>query len=85
MNAKIQSYVSEWETKCYSNGIPDEIPLRLEQLNKAPSYKSIVRAIFKNDTTLKTLGFTQKKCNTYHELKQIELSNRNKNKQLKLF
>ena len=85
MKNKIQNYITEWENRCYVNGIPDEAPLRLEQLNKVPSYKAIVRAIMKNDTTLKTIGFTQNKCNSYHELKRIELAKRNKPKQLKLF
>lgn len=85
MRKKIENYVSEWEKRCYKNGIPEEVPLRIDQLNKAPSYKALVRAIMKNDTTLKTIGFTPKKCNTYHEFKRIELSKRNKNIQLKLF
>jgi len=85
MKNKILNYITEWENRCYKNGIPDEAPLRLEQLNKVPSYKAIVRAIMKNDTTLKTIGFTQNKCNSYHELKRVELENRNKLTQLKLF
>jgi predicted phosphoadenosine phosphosulfate sulfurtransferase len=85
MKDKIQKYVSKWEKRCYTNGIPDEAPLRLDQLNKVPSYKSMVRAIMKNDTTLKTIGVTQNKCNSYHELKRIELAKRNKIRQLKLF
>jgi predicted phosphoadenosine phosphosulfate sulfurtransferase len=85
MKTKIKKYIQDWESKCYLNGIPDEVPLRLEQLNKVPSYKAIVRAIIKNDSTLKTLGFTLKKCNSYHELKRIELSQRNNELQLKLF
>jgi len=85
MKNKILNYITEWENRCYKNGIPDEAPLRLEQLNKVPSYKAIVRAIMKNDTTLKTIGFTQNKCNSYHELKRVELAKRNKPTQLKLF
>jgi predicted phosphoadenosine phosphosulfate sulfurtransferase len=84
MKIKIQNYITEWESRCYSNGIPDEAPLRLEQLNKVPSYKSIVRAIMKNDTTLKSIGFIQKKCKSYHELKRVELEQRNKPIQLKI-
>ena len=74
MREKILNYIAEWEKRCYKDGIPDEAPLRLEQLNKVPSYKAIARAIMKNDTTLKSIGFTQKKCNSYHELKRIELT-----------
>lgn len=85
MKRKIRNYINDWEIKCYANGIPNEVPLRIDQLNKAPSYKSIVRAIMKNDTTLKTLGFSPKKCNSYHELKRVELAKRNGILQLKLF
>jgi predicted phosphoadenosine phosphosulfate sulfurtransferase len=85
MKNKIQNYIAEWEHRCYSSGIPDEAPLRLDQLNKVPSYKAIVRAIMKNDYALKSIGLTQKKVNSYHELKRIELAKRNNTVQLKLF
>ena len=81
----IQKYISKWENRCYKEGIPNEVPLRLEQLNKAPSYKALVKAILKNDLNLKTLGNNIKKPNAYHELKRIELNNRNKPTQQKLF
>jgi predicted phosphoadenosine phosphosulfate sulfurtransferase len=85
MKTKIKDYIATWERRCYADGIPDEVPIRIYQLNKAPSYKAIVRAILKNDNTLKTLGFTTAKCNTYHEFKRVELSQRNTPKQLSLF
>lgn len=85
MREKIEKYITQWEKNCYSDGIPDVAPLRLEQLNKVPSYKALARAIIKNDTTLKTIGFPQNKCTSYHELKRVELSKRNKPTQLKLF
>jgi predicted phosphoadenosine phosphosulfate sulfurtransferase len=81
----ISNYISIWEKRCYSDGIPEQVPLRIEQLNKAPSYKALVKCILKNDFNLKGLGYTIKKPNAYHELKRIELNNRNKNTQLKLF
>lgn len=81
----IQNYISKWEKRCYTDGIPEEIPIRLEQLNKAPSYKALVKAILKNDLNLKSLGNTIKKPNAYHELKRIELNHRNKPTQQKLF
>lgn len=86
MKIKIRNYISFFEKKGYESGIPDEAPLRLDQLNKVPSYKAIVRAIFKNDASLKTLGLTQNKCNHYHEMKRIEIAQRPSNCiQLKLF
>jgi predicted phosphoadenosine phosphosulfate sulfurtransferase len=85
MRTKIERYISTWEKRCYKEGIPDEVPVRIEQLHKAPSYKALVRAIFRNDSTLKGLGITTEKCRTYHEFKRIELAQRNKPVQLKLF
>lgn len=85
MKEKIENYIQDWELKGYSNGIPDTVPLRLEQLNKAPSYKQICKAILKNDNSLKSLGFNVIKPNSYHFLKRIELKARNKDPQLTLF
>jgi predicted phosphoadenosine phosphosulfate sulfurtransferase len=87
MKQKIQKYIKSWESRCYNNGIPDEAPIRLEQLNKVPSYKQICMAIMKNDNNLKSLGFSQTKCNSYHTLKKQELIERGKlikSNQLKL-
>ena len=87
MKQKIINYIKTWEERCYSEGIPEEVPSRLTQLNVAPSYKELCSIILKNDTTLKGLGITQIKSNYYHELKRIELAERKdgKPKQLKLF
>lgn len=87
MKKRIEDYINTWEERCYSNGIPDEAPLRLAQLNKVPSYKKIAIAILNNDYQLKSLGMEVKVSNYYHELKRIELAARKdgKPKQLKLF
>ena len=65
-----------WEDRCYSIGIPDEVPPRISQLNKAPSYKELCSAILKNDVRLKSLGFSFKKTEVYHNFKKIELKER---------
>ena len=86
MKTKIEDYIQEWEKRCYDEGIPDEVPIRIQQLNKAPSYKQICIAILKNDYSLKTLGFTPTKSVYYSELKRIEINQRkNTVIQLKLF
>lgn len=76
MKAKIEQYISIWENRCYSNGIPDEVPNRIEHLNKAPSYKAICRCIMKNDSNLKGIGFTPNKSSAYNAIKRNELMNR---------
>lgn len=72
-NKAVQSYIDKWTARGYSEGIPDEVPARLMQLRKAPSYKAICVAILKND-----LGDL---CDLpvsawYSELKRIEISAR---------
>ena len=81
MQSKIDQYITQWEQKGYSMGLPEEAPIRLNQLKKAPSYKAICLAILNND--LKMLGFTPEKSKYYHSLKRIEINSRNN--QLKLF
>ena len=72
MKEKVNNYILNWNKKGYFS-IPEEGDKRLEDLNKIPSYKKICLAILKNDVSLKTLGQTQIKTNSYHELKRIEL------------
>lgn len=50
-------YVNLWEARCYSDGIPDEVPDLLEKTGRAPSYKAIAICILKNDLRLIGLGF----------------------------
>ena len=87
MREEINKYIKTWEERCYSDGIPDEAPERLERLNKVPSYRRICLAILKNDYQLKTLGKTPKKSKYYDILKKIELKARPKkpSRQLTLF
>ena len=85
MKLKILYYVKEWEQRCYFEGIPDEVPTRLYQLKKAPSYKAIAVAILTNDHCLKSLGQQPPKSVYYDVLKKIELKERGVIKQLSLF
>lgn len=78
MKKKIQQYIDNWESKCYKDGLPDEAPRRLEQLNKVPSYRKICIAILRNDVALESLGYSKNKTAIYHELKRIELSKKGK-------
>jgi len=87
MKDKLKLYINNWETKCYKVGIPDEAPLRLEQLNKVPSYRRVVKAILKNDYHLESLGFQKPFSKTYSDIKRSELIQRGvlkESKQIKL-
>lgn len=76
MKEKIIKYITEWELKCYSDGIPEEVPHRIELLNKAPSYKQIAKAILKNDNHLELLGYSKPFCQAYSDIKKAELIQR---------
>lgn len=85
---KIRSYVSSWERRGYPDGIPDEAPVRLEELGKVPSYRVICIAIMKNDKNLESLGFRRTPCQIYMDLKRVELRSKGKAvcpQQLRLF
>lgn len=84
MKEKIKKYLTKWKFS-YPDGIPDEAPTRLEQLNKAPSYRLICKAILKNDYQLETLGFSKNKTIVYSDLKRLELQKRGIIKQTDLF
>lgn len=76
MKTKITNYIKDWEKKCYTKGIPDEVDLRLEILNKVPSYRQIVKAVLKNDINLESLGFSRPFCKAYSDIKRYELIKR---------
>ena len=81
MRKAIQKYINKWKSIGYDE-IPEEIPVRIEQLELAPSYKSIAIKILNNDFHL-----PQSKSSVYYELKKIELTDKGKIKktnQLKL-
>ena len=62
MKQLITNYIYSWTKKGYENGIPDEAPIRLEQLNKVPSYRQICKSILSNDMHLEKLGLQKPKC-----------------------
>lgn len=76
MREKLENHVSLWMQRGYRDGIPDEVPDRLMELNKAPSYKSLVFAIIKNDAALKTLGYSNPFSECYHQIKKQEIATR---------
>lgn len=82
MKTKIEKYVKEWQSRCYSE-LPDESPPEIRDM--VPSYQRIAVAILKNDIQLKTLGFSPPVCESYVVLKRMELSKRPGWVQLRLF
>lgn len=78
----VKKYIAKWKKYGYDE-IPDEVPLRIYQLELAPSYKSLAIAILNNEIQINR----NKKSKWYFELKRIELTDKGKIKksnQLKL-
>ena len=55
--AKASFYISSWQKRGYTEGVPDEVPIVLMKDLLAPSYKAVAQAILKIDMQLKSLGF----------------------------
>lgn len=58
-----------WEMRCYSDGIPDEVPNKIMDSGRVPSYKALAISILKNDLLLKGVGFEGKESKWYSALK----------------
>lgn len=59
-----------WEERCYSDGIPDEVPAKIAASNRAPSYKAIAMCLLRNDFALKGMGFEGAYTDYYRQLKE---------------
>ena len=70
-----------WESRCYSDGIPDEVEEGLSKSMRVPSYKAIAEAILKNDLLLYSLGFQPKIGAWYRAVKE---ANKNESPQMDL-
>ena len=71
---RVEEYISKWQSRCYKNGIPDELPRKLQDSGRAPSYRAIAEAILKNDMQLATIGG----CRKQSRLADIILAEHNK-------
>ena len=80
---KVNTYITTWKTRGYSDGIPNIVPHELMKKNLAPSYKAIAQAILNNDLNLVSLGFSSEKSKWYSVLKRIEIENREEDKKRK--
>ena len=81
---RVKKYIETWQDRCYSNGIPEEVPPGLATRNIAPSYKAIAIALLKNDMNLTALGFSSRQSDWYGVLKREELK-KTRIVQLRLF
>jgi len=69
---RVLDYVQMWERRCYSEGIPDEVPSKLAASGRAPSYKALALSILRNDW--KSIGFGYQENDQTRYLMQKEKS-----------
>lgn len=77
MRNRIENYIRLLENRCYPNGLPDEVPMEINDM--VPNYRRIAIAILRNDVALKSLGFTPPKSEWYNRFKKIEIEARGNN------
>ena len=70
LEQRIETYLQTWESRCYPDGISDEVPYKLMRSGRAPSWKAIALAILRNDMNLTSLGFEQDEGNLARRLRQ---------------
>ena len=56
---RVKAYVRMWKDRCYSEGIPEEVPELLSRTGRAPSWKKIAICLLNNDMKLRGLGYTE--------------------------
>jgi predicted phosphoadenosine phosphosulfate sulfurtransferase len=64
LTSRIEAWVESWESRCYAQGIPDEVPHKLTFSGRAPSWKAIAVCILGNDHQLSRLGLSRNETQT---------------------
>jgi len=55
----VREYNQQWRRRCYSDGIPEEVPKKVAASGRAPSWKAVAVALLQNDLHLYQLGFAR--------------------------
>lgn len=80
LTQKVKEYTETWERRCYFDGIPDEVPKKLHDAGRAPSWKAIAIAILKNDLNLYSLGFSKRQSAVLSQI--VENSKNEKHREI---
>lgn len=56
---RVLEYVKTWQGRCYSEGIPEEVPAKVAASGRAPSWRAVAIALLQNDLHLYQLGFAR--------------------------
>ena len=55
--SRLGGYERTWRTRCYSDGIPDDVPASLVWSGRVPSWRAVAICILRNDLRFRGLGF----------------------------
>lgn len=76
--------MSTWEKRCYSSGIPDEVPAKLSKANRAPSWRQIAILILQNDHQLRGLGFGRESSDIVDQIYRDKKRSESKQMEMKI-
>lgn len=79
---KFRVFLRGWKGRGYSEGIPDEAPVILENKHWAPSWRRICKVLLRNDWWCKGLGLTQPKSAAYEKYVKMMRLRRSTNARL---
>lgn len=69
---RFKTFIEGWKGRGYTNGIPDDAPLVLENSHWAPSWRRICKVLLRNDWWCKGLGLQQAKSEAYGKYLEIK-------------
>ena len=78
---KIAVFIMWWRVRGYSDGIPDEMPRKLENAtgnDRVPSWRRVCKMLLRNDYWAKGLSFSQTKSDAYKRYLRIMQKRRSK-------
>lgn len=73
---RVEKYIETWEARCYSDGLPDSAPIKLERSYRVPSYRNLALCLMRNDTLLLGAGLSKPPSKAYSMIKKAEISKR---------
>ena len=76
---KIAYYIQWYKVRGYPGGLPDgeEVPIKLENARKVPSWRRVCKTLLKNDYWCKYLDFSPTKTSAYSRYEALMAKRRN--------
>ncbi len=68
---KFAVYLKWWKLRGYPDDIPDQADLKLENAQKVPSWRRLVKTLLRNDYWCKYIGFSPTKTSAYKNYQDL--------------